>query len=529
MAENITLKITLDAVNATQSIKELKQLIKDSTNEALKFREGTAEFTRFSNVAAQAKDKLQAVREQMTLLDPDAKIRAFTSLGNAIVGGFAAAQGAAALLGANVEDVQKAMLKVQSAMALLQGFQAIQDGIKAFSAMRAMVLLTTASMTALQGAIAATGIGALAVAIGILVVKLNEQKRATEEAAKAQEDYNARMQEAAQYAKFLSDARTQGARIELEAAKARGESLEKLLVLERALVNTQLQGLEEVYKAETDVSRRDALLLQKRELQAQLELLDINYHNRIKERNQQAAEQRFELERNTNAARMEEVQRAVDAIAQIEIVAMERSTEAASMNFMKRITDRQTFNRLDLEEAKSLADAKQQIEQATFATITNLGNTFIKNQQKLEQFNKKVAAVQMIISQAKALASAIEGASAAAAAAGPAAPFVLIANIATAVAAITGIFASVKGLLSRAGGSTGTSLDTGGVSAPSASAASNVPSGVNLLEQPSTTLNSGGNNGQPQQPIIIQNIISESEISGVQAGVNAIVTQATIN
>jgi hypothetical protein len=56
--------------------------------------------------------------------NPDAKFKALSASLNGVAGGFSAVTGAMGLLGAESEDVQRLMLKVQSAMALSQGLQA---------------------------------------------------------------------------------------------------------------------------------------------------------------------------------------------------------------------------------------------------------------------------------------------------------------------------------------------------------------------------------------------------------------------
>jgi len=51
---------------------------------------------------------------------------------NAAAGGFALVQGSMALFGAESEDVEQAILKVQSAMAISQGVETIREGAKVY-------------------------------------------------------------------------------------------------------------------------------------------------------------------------------------------------------------------------------------------------------------------------------------------------------------------------------------------------------------------------------------------------------------
>ena len=90
-------------------------------------------------------------------------------LGGALTGatsGFAAVQGVMGLVGGESQALEKALLRVQSALAIQQGVQGIREAIPAFKQ------LGRTAKTALQGIkteIAATGIGLLVIAVGTIV------------------------------------------------------------------------------------------------------------------------------------------------------------------------------------------------------------------------------------------------------------------------------------------------------------------------------------------------------------------------
>jgi hypothetical protein len=108
-----------------------------------------------------------------------------------VAGGFAVAQGAMGAFGAGGEDVEKALLKVQSAMALSQGIQGIKESLSSFKALRASVAATaiaqsiytaaigttTGAMKLFRLAMIATGIGAIV--IGIVALAMNFKKVST--------------------------------------------------------------------------------------------------------------------------------------------------------------------------------------------------------------------------------------------------------------------------------------------------------------------------------------------------------------
>jgi flagellar biosynthesis GTPase FlhF len=97
-----------------------------------------------------------------------------TQTTQAVVAGFEVAAGAAGLFGGESEELQKALLKVQSAMALSQGIADLKQyggGIKslATSVSGTLVKAFQGFSVAAKSAIAATGIGLLVVAVGTIV------------------------------------------------------------------------------------------------------------------------------------------------------------------------------------------------------------------------------------------------------------------------------------------------------------------------------------------------------------------------
>ncbi len=141
----------------------------------------------------------------------------------AVAGAFAIAQGAAGLFGSENEDLEKAILKTQQALALVQGIDAFKQGLpslkafakeiglntvltkanaaanaltaRSFKLMGISVETTSLSFKALKGAIAATGIGLLVVALGELVANFDKIQEFFGGATQAQKDFNAAVTE----------------------------------------------------------------------------------------------------------------------------------------------------------------------------------------------------------------------------------------------------------------------------------------------------------------------------------------------
>jgi hypothetical protein len=165
-----TVAINLEAkTKGTDSVKSLKAQIREATQEATalaqKFGEFSPEATRAAQRVAELKDQMQDFQQRVQALNPD-KFEAVGKIVGGVASGISAAQGAMALFGAESEDVQKALLKVQGAMALAQGIQGVIDAQKQFKAFGQVALSAFQSMTTASKVFLATGLGLLLAALG---------------------------------------------------------------------------------------------------------------------------------------------------------------------------------------------------------------------------------------------------------------------------------------------------------------------------------------------------------------------------
>jgi len=124
---------------AAENVAKLKTEIKDG-NIKTQLKEAQFEAIRLAQALGQtspealkAAGRVAELRDQMddfnaTVkgLHPD-RFQKFANITATLANGFAAAQGAAALLGSESEDLQKSMARVQGAMAFAQGISALKD------------------------------------------------------------------------------------------------------------------------------------------------------------------------------------------------------------------------------------------------------------------------------------------------------------------------------------------------------------------------------------------------------------------
>lgn len=178
MAEEVGVKVGVQ-VDGQATLKQLRQDLKTAQGEALalskQFGETSKEAMAAAKRVAEIKDQMADLNERVALLDPGAKFQVFGNAINTIAAGFTAAQGAMAAFGAESEEVQESLLKVQGALALSQGLSTLTDSWKDFERLGAVIKTkVVTALTTLRGALIATGIGAAVVAVGALVANFEK-------------------------------------------------------------------------------------------------------------------------------------------------------------------------------------------------------------------------------------------------------------------------------------------------------------------------------------------------------------------
>jgi hypothetical protein len=125
--------------------------------------------------AASLKDAIEDAKNLTDAFNPDAKFNALSSSIGGVLNGFQAFEGAMGLLGVESEELQKTLLKVQSAMALSQGIQGLLEAKDSFVQLGAVA---KNALSGIRAGIAATGIGLLVVALGTIVAYWDDIKSA---------------------------------------------------------------------------------------------------------------------------------------------------------------------------------------------------------------------------------------------------------------------------------------------------------------------------------------------------------------
>ena len=252
---NIGINTTSDLSGLNQvdeSVKSLRTQVKEATaNVAIlseKFGATSKEAIEAAKAAAILKDRMGDAKTLTDAFNPDAKFKSLVGSLTGVAGGFSAVTGAMGILGGKSKDVEQAIAKVNQAMALASGVQALGESIDSFKQLAAVIRSTTifqrvatAAQWLWNAAMSANPIGAVVVAItaliaaGYLLVKMfkssNEtlevSKEATEKNTKAVEEQTKKLEESRKKKEELQD-------YELRLMKAQGKSSEA--IAKRAIV-----------------------------------------------------------------------------------------------------------------------------------------------------------------------------------------------------------------------------------------------------------------------------------------------------
>lgn len=192
MAEKRTIELEVKESGfdqVTEKTKSLKQQLKEMKQQLGTMDEGSEGFRELVAEAGKLQDKIGDLNQQVKNFASDTG-KVDVALGGltAVTGGFEAVQGAMGLVGSENKNLEKAMLKVQSAMALANGVQQVQIALQKESAFMkgvdavkttalsvatgvytAVVGTSTGAMKLFRLAMIGTGIGALVVGVGLLI------------------------------------------------------------------------------------------------------------------------------------------------------------------------------------------------------------------------------------------------------------------------------------------------------------------------------------------------------------------------
>lgn len=308
-AEDQIKKLNTATDQATEKTVRLSTQVRAMRNELAQMEQaglgGTAAFEKLSIQAAKLEDQVGDTSKRIRALASDTKnIDAVVGAVSGLASAFSVAQGAAALLGGENQDLQKALLKVQAAMAVANGVQQIANLLQKESAVvlaaRRLQLAATATVTGLySGAtslatiataawnrvLAINPIVAIATALTLAVTAVYQFVKSTDdstESLKKQNEELARQKKLVEDSSAAFDAAIKRSNevvntgneniinnleTQIKLAKIRGATLTEVFGLEKNLIDSRLTLLKN--SGNSDTAEFNKLVNDKRVLAAQ--------------------------------------------------------------------------------------------------------------------------------------------------------------------------------------------------------------------------------------------------------------------
>jgi len=184
--------IDLEIKHNTQSLKaQLVAAQKEVQILSEKFGATSKEAIEAAKRAGELKDTIGDAKALTDAFNPDAKFNALSNSLGGVASGFSAFQGALGLVGVETKDLEKQLLKVQSAMAISQSLQQLGEARDSFKQLKAVVI---DAFKGIKTAIGSTGIGLLLVALGTLYAYWDDIKAAVSGVSEEQKKLNASSQ-----------------------------------------------------------------------------------------------------------------------------------------------------------------------------------------------------------------------------------------------------------------------------------------------------------------------------------------------
>ena len=169
--EKINIDLLINASESAKTVKEVRQSLKDLKTAALQVEEGSEAFRKITQASGQLQDKIGDLQATTKYFANDLRqLEGFTSVAEGIAGGFALAQGAAALFGGENKQLEESLVKLTSVMSILQGLQAIGNVLQKESAASLFITNTSRKIAITLAGEQAAAEAAEAVAAGTATI-----------------------------------------------------------------------------------------------------------------------------------------------------------------------------------------------------------------------------------------------------------------------------------------------------------------------------------------------------------------------
>lgn len=537
-------------------------------------KQGTEEFKILATEVGRMKKTIQQTDAQVDGLAMTTSQKLGGALGG-VTSGFELVQGAMGAMGVESEGVEKALLKVQSAMAIAQGVQGIRESIPAFKAMAVSIGQTAigqkllnvaqiagaATMKALNFIMKQNPILLIVSAVAALVAAFALLGNAEEDEAAKQERLIAKRKKAEDQLRNEIDLIKQKQKVskgnvsqlenELKIMQSKGATDEQIYKKEKEINQKRIAELAYIKGYRGKLSNEEAL--EYNSLLTQKQVLTNEYNAKIKEANKKASEDAIAKQKESNAKRLEKQKEADEyalknkALSQDEIFALEleqlntieaektkikdeaekerkqneadnlEATSALRIEIInKQIEDEKIAAAKKLEIEQNLQDARWKAVRDTLETISNVAELFAG---KSKESQRKAFNVQKSVNIALATMDTFKAAQAAYASGAAINP---IFGAVAAAAAVTAGLLNVKKIAQ-------TQFDGGGASGGGATGGGSAPQMPTVQAANFNVVGAGGANQLAQlSSNPIKAYVVSGEVTSAQSLDRNIVKNATI-
>ena len=169
--------LQVDTSKSVQSVRELRKSMKDLDNA---FISGKISEEAYMEQTKQLESQMFAVTDahkdaKLSINDFGVQMKNVATVGKAVTGALTGIQAGMNALGLESSGIAEQISKLQNLQALTEAFGALKDdGVKAFNGLKDALGSATKGLSGFKKALIGTGIGAIVVAIGLLIANFDE-------------------------------------------------------------------------------------------------------------------------------------------------------------------------------------------------------------------------------------------------------------------------------------------------------------------------------------------------------------------
>ena len=291
-------------VNLKTRVREAKEALQQAED---RFGPFSKEANEARKRAGELADQMADLNRQVSLLNPEDRIKAFTNLGQGVVGAFSVATGALQAFGSENERVEAIAKKLQGALNIIQGIQSIIGLKEAYQDLKIVLGLTTTAQQTLAVANEAEAASAqtatvanrgLAASLGPIILIVGALAAAYYLLADSQDDAAASLDDL----NAAYDELKKNQELALAIAKEQGASEVELLELRKQNNKLYQDTLGNILKVAKEEKDRKGIQSQINDLKREETLLGVQIEGAIKNATQAELErlQKIREEREKN-------------------------------------------------------------------------------------------------------------------------------------------------------------------------------------------------------------------------------------